>query len=178
MNRLFRVLVTLICSVMFLGAGVACADTLQFNLTGPVSASFELASSPSVMGGDFQSGSLFRVAPPDLMVNNAAAGNDFMAFYNASMLGGFGIFVTASNPAVHVTGPQLYTGPESNPTFLTGTFSLIGFPSGNGPFTLTVTDISTVSTPEPSVVVLLFIGMAIIGLTLLRLKPNFSVQAS
>ena len=63
MNRLFRVLVTLICSVMFLGAGVACADTLQFTLTGPVSASFELASSPSVMAGDFQSGSLFRVAP-------------------------------------------------------------------------------------------------------------------
>jgi hypothetical protein len=175
MNRLFRVLVVLICSVMFIGAGVACADTLQFTLTGPVSASFELASSPSVI--DFDSGSLFRVAPPDLMVNGTAA-NDFIAFYNASLLGGFGIFISASDPAVHVTGPQLYSGPESNPTFSTGTFSLIGFPSGNGPFTLTVTDISTVSTPEPSVVVLLFIGLAVLGLMILRVKPNFSVQGS
>jgi hypothetical protein len=162
---------------MFIGAGVACADTLQFTLAGPVSASFELASSPFVMAGDFSSGG-FRVAPPDLMVNNAAAGNDFLTFYNASLLGGFGIFVTAFNPAVHVTGPQLYSGPESNPTFSTGTFSLTGFPNGAGPFTLTVTDISTVSTPEPSVIVLLFIGLAIVGLTLLRFKPNFSVQAS
>jgi hypothetical protein len=177
MDRLFRALVTLICSVMFIGAGVACADTLQFTLAGPVSASFELASSPSVMVGDFASGAGFRVASPDLVVNNAAAGNDFLTFYNASMLGGFGIFVTASDPAVHVTGPQLYSGPESNPTFSTGTFSLIGFPTGAGPFTLTVTDISMVSTPEPSVMILLFIGLAIVGLTLLRFKPNFSVQA-
>src|ERR1700676_4100175 len=162
MNRLFRVLVVLICSVMFIGAGVACADTLQFTLTGPVSASFELASSPFVMAGDSSSGAGFRVASPDLVVNNAAAGNDFLTFYNTSLLGGFGIFVTASNPAVHVTGPQLYNGPESNPTFLTGTFSLIGFPNGTGPFTLTVTDISTVSTPEPSVMVLLAIGLGIV----------------
>jgi len=161
---------------MFLGAGVACADTLQFTLAGPVSASFELASSPFVMGGDFSSGAGFRVAAPDLVVNNVAAGNDFLTFYNTSLLGGFGIFVTASNPAVHVTGAQLYSGPESNPTFSTGTFSLTGFPNGTGPFTLTVTDISNV--PEPSVMVLLFIGLAVVGLTLLRFKPNFSVQAS
>ena len=178
MNRLFRVLVALIFSVMFIGAGVACADTLQFTLAGPVSASFELPSSPFVNPGDFGSGAGFRVASPDLMVNGTAAANDFLTFYNASMLGGFGIFATASNPVVHVTGPQIYSGPESNPTFATGTFPLTGFPDGTTPFTLTVTDISTVSTPEPSIMVLLAIGLVVVGLVLVRFKPNFSLQAS
>jgi hypothetical protein len=171
MNRLFRVLVALICSVMFIGVGVACADTLQFTLAGPVSASFQLPSSLFVNAGDFGSGAGFKVASPNLP-------NDFLAFYNASMLGGFGIFASASNPVVHVTGPQLYGGPESNPTFLTGTFSLTGFPNGTGPFTLTVTDLSNVSTPEPSVTVLLAVGLVIVGLVVLHFKPNFSVQAS
>ena len=171
MNRLFRVLVALICSVMFIGVGVACADTLQFTLAGPVSASFQLPSSLSVMAGDFGSGAGFKVASPNLP-------NDFLTFYNASMLGGFGIFASASNPVVHVTGPQIYSGPESNPTFATGTFPLTGFPDGTTPFTLTVTDISTVSTPEPSIMVLLAIGLVVVGLVLVRFKPNFSLQAS
>jgi hypothetical protein len=35
MNRLCRVLL-LLCSALFIGAGVASADTMEFTLTGPV----------------------------------------------------------------------------------------------------------------------------------------------
>jgi hypothetical protein len=178
MNRLFRVLVVLTCSFMFIGAGVACADTLQFTLAGPVSASFELSSSPFVNAGDFGSGAGFKLAAPDLMVNGAAAASDFLAFYNTSLLGGFGIFASASNPVVHLIGPQIYSGTESNPIFSPGTFSFTAFPNGTAPFTLTVTDLSSVSTPEPSVTVLLAVGLVMVGLVLLHFKPNLSVQAS
>jgi hypothetical protein len=162
---------------MFIGADVACADTLQFTLAGPVSASFDLPSVPSVMPGNVDSGFGFTITPADLMVNGAAA-NGFLAFYNASASGGFGIFASGFNTVVHLSGAQIYGGTESNPTFAPGTLSLTEFPNGTTPFTLTVTDISNVSTPEPSVTVLLAIGLMVIGLVLLHFKPNFSVRAS
>jgi hypothetical protein len=179
MNRILRVLV-LICSAVFVGAGVASADTLQFVLSGPVSASFDLSSTPSIMTADTGFG--FIVTPTNLMVNGAASG-DFLVFYNGAPAigGGLGIFPNAFSNDAYAWGTQIYGGTESNPTFAPGVFSLIDgdvATSVTGDYTLTITDLTTVSTPEPSVTILLAIGLVVVGLAVLRFKPNLGITAS
>lgn len=180
MNRLFQVL-ALAFAATFLGAGVASADTLQFTLAGPVSASFELSSGPlSINPVDTSDGFGFRIMPANLVVNGASSG-DFLAFFNEAFAGGFGIFASGTEMIAYATGPQIYGGTELNPTFAPGVFTLDDSVTGTpvpGAYTLTVTDLTTVSTPEPSVTVLLAIGLLAVGLALLRFKPNLSVSAS
>ncbi|MDQ1408095.1 MAG: hypothetical protein QOG55_3724 [Acidobacteriaceae bacterium] len=180
MNHLFQVL-TLVFAATFLGAGAASADTLQFTLAGPVSASFELSSGPlSINPVDTSDGFGFRIMPANLVVNGASSG-DFLAFFNEAFAGGFGIFASGTEMIAYATGPQIYGGTELNPTFAPGVFTLDDSVTGTpvpGAYTLTVTDLTTVSTPEPSVTVLLAIGLLAVGLALLRFKPNLSVSAS
>jgi hypothetical protein len=179
MNRLFRVLVIL-CSILFIGAGVASADTLQFTLVGPVSASFELSSAPSVMSGNADPGFGFTITPASLMVNGAAAPGDFLAFYNGAFGGGLGIFASAFDMVAYPFRTQIYGGTESNPTFAPGVFTLndgVPITPVPGAYTLTITDLTTVSTPEPSVTVLLSIGLLAIGLAVLRYKRGFAITA-
>jgi hypothetical protein len=173
MNRLFHVLV-LLCSASFVGVGVASADTLEFTLTGPVAAVFDMTvNSSGVLTLPFASDLNFGlvVQPNNLTVNGLAAPKDFLAFYNSAIGGGFAIFATASDMITYVAGPQIYGGDEKTPTFAPGTVSLAGT-SG-----LTIKDLSAVSTPEPSVTILLAIGLLAVGLTVLRFKPNFGVSA-
>jgi hypothetical protein len=187
MNRLSRILLC-ICGVLFLGVGVASADTMSFSLSGPVTASFDL---PSQLSGNEITGELgFGFAIPsgiiagfgtngvNLMINGSPSG-DFLAFYNASGAfgGGFAAFPNAFVADFLLIGgqPQLYSGPETSPTFSPGTFTLS---DGTSTYTLTITDISTVATPEPSVIILLAIGLVAVGLAVLRFKPNFGVSAS
>jgi hypothetical protein len=182
MNRLFRVLV-LLGSVIFIGAGVASADTLQFTLTGPVSASFDLMSAPTVMSGNSDLGFGFIITPINLVVNNSAAPQDFLAFYNGGSVvgGGMGIFASGTQMIAFTTGAQIYGGDELNPTFSPGVFSLADATAATpviGTYTLTVTDLTTVSTPEPSVTILLAIGLLAVGLAVLRFKPTFGVSTS
>jgi hypothetical protein len=180
MNRLFRVLI-LVCSAIFIGAGVASADTLQFVLSGPVSASFDLSSTPSIMMGNSDPGFGFVLTPTNLMVNGAAAPGDFLGFFNAGVGGGVAIFASAMEMTAYASGPQLYAGAESNPTFAPGSFTLDNgavVPAVTGAYTLTITDITNVSTPEPSATILLAIGLLAVGLAVLRFKPNLGVSAS
>jgi hypothetical protein len=51
-------------------------------------------------------------------------------------------------------------------------------PAVSGVYNLTIKDLSVVATPEPSVTILLAIGLLAVGLTVLRFKPNFGVNAS
>lgn len=82
------------------------------------------------------------------------AGGVGLSFYNGSS--NFGL--TWIDPATQNSG-QLYTGFEDAPTFLTGDFS------GIDPFNLDANgspvsaSLSIVSTPEPSSLLLLFIGL-------------------
>ena len=181
MNRILRVLV-LVCSAISIGAGVASADTLQFTLSGPVSASFDLSSAPTIMTGNSDPGFGFIVTPIGLMVNGSAAPGEYLAFYNSAVLGGgMGIFVSGTQRIALGLGAQIYGGTETNPTFASGMFTLADanvVPSVPGAYTLTVTDLTTVSTPEPSVTVLLAIGLLAFGLVVIRFKPNFGVSAS
>jgi hypothetical protein len=180
MNRLIQVL-SLVFAATFLGVGVASADTLQFTLTGPASASFELSSGPlSINPLDSADGFGFRIMPANLVLNGTPSG-DFLAFFNEAFGGGFGIFASGTEMDVYAIGPQIYGGTELNPTFAPGVFTLDDDVTGTpvpGAYTLTVTDLTTVSTPEPSVTILLAIGLLAVGLAVMRFKPNLSVSAS
>lgn len=180
MNRLFRVL-TLFCFALFVGVGVASADTLQFTLTNSSMvdlASFSLPSGPiSVNPADVDPGFGFIITPANLTVNTiGAAPAGFVAFFNgaASAGGGLQIFTSGSDVFIYLPGPQIYGGTESAPTFPTvaTTFSLAG---GD---TLTISDLTRVSTPEPAVTILLAIGLFALGLAVLRFKPSFGVSAN
>jgi hypothetical protein len=181
MNRLLRVLV-LVCSALFIGVGVASADTLQFTLAGPVSATFDLSSGPlTIDSSAFDTGVGFKVAPADLLVNGGSG--DLLVFYNGNPAigGGIGIFASGTQMLAYASGPQLYGGTEMNPTFAPGVFTLDDSTSSTtvpGAYTLTITDLTTVSTPEPSVTILLAIGLLAVGLAVLRFKPNFGISAS
>ena len=185
MNRLFRITV-LFCSALFISAGVASADTLQFALTGPVDAVFDLPSGPLSIGvGDFDTGVGFIIGPSNLTVNGMAAPvADFVGFFNAdpAIGGGVGVFASGMSMLALATGPQIYGGTEQNPTFAPGVFSLADATSPTpttGQYTLTITDLTNpVSTPEPSVTILLAIGLVALGLAVLRFKPNFGASAS
>jgi hypothetical protein len=184
MNRLFRVLI-LICSALFIGVGVASADNLEFTLAGPVTASFDMTVNSSgllTLPFSFDTGVGFVVAPTNLMVSGAASG-DFLAFYNGdpAIGGGLAIFASATDMVAYASGPQIYGGTEGSPTFAPGVFSLADGTAATpvpATYTLTITDLSTVSTPEPSVTILLAIGLLAVGLTVLRFKPNYGVRAS
>jgi hypothetical protein len=182
MNRNFQVLV-LLCAVLFIGAGVASADTLQFVLAGPTTATFDLPSSPTIMTGNSDVGFGFTITPINLVVNGMAAPTDFLGFFNADPAagGGVAIFASSSNMVAYAFGPQIYSGPETNPTFAPGVFSLADALADTpvlGQYALTITDLTTVSTPEPSVTILLAIGLVAVGLAVLRFKPNFGIRAS
>lgn len=180
MNRLFRVTL-LLSAALFIGAGIASADTLLFTLNGPVTASFELSSGPlSIMSSEVDAGFGFTLTPASLMVNGASSG-DFLTFYNGAFGGGFGIFASGTDMVAYSFGPQIYGGTESNPTFAPGSFTLTDGnpPAGTvpGTYTLSVTDISAVATPEPSDTILLAIGLVAVGLAAIRFKPKFGVTA-
>ena len=131
------------------------------------------------MTGNVDPGFGFTITPSNLMVTGVAAG-DFLAFYNGALGGGFGIFASGPSMAAYAFGPQIYGGTESNPTFAPGVFTLndgVPITPVRGAYTLTITDL-TVSTPEPSVTILLAIGLLAVGLAVLRFKPNFGVSAS
>jgi hypothetical protein len=182
MNRLFYVLV-LLCCALFIGVGVASADTLEFTLTGPVAAVFDMTVNSSgvlTLPITFVTGEGFVVTPTNLMVNGAPSA-DFLAFYNPAVGGGFGIFASGSDMVSYASGPQIYGGTEGSPTFASGGFTLNNgavVPAVPGVYSLTIKNLTTVATPEPSVTILLAIGLLAIGLTVLRFKPNFGVSAS
>lgn len=98
---------------------------------------------------------------------NGVAMSGTLDFYNTNWGGGFDLWTGTNFPLVDAYGPQLYTGLESAPTFLPGTFSFTDYGNGNGPVyggTLQVTP-----APEPSTLCMLGIGLAIfLGFALLR----------
>lgn len=121
---------------------------------------------------------------PVLAPNNVYAGEGFMItdlsfsengvnmigtvdFYNTSLGGGFDLWTGDYSFLTDAYGPQLYTGPESTPTMLTGPFSFTDYANGSGPGyggTLEV-----IPTPEPSTLYMLAIGLAmILGFAFLR----------
>jgi hypothetical protein len=177
-----RFRVALLLSVMLLiTAGVASADTLiTYNFTGGTSFELPVNPVPTV----FTLGFDFQVNPINLMINGAPS-SDFLVFFNGDPItgggGGFGAFSCGSCQDISVVGPQLYSGPENAPTMLglgdTGV-ALTDPVSGTTSMISTPGTPSTVPTPEPSVTILLGIGLLAFGLAVLGFKPRLAITAN
>ena len=64
-------------------------------------------------------------------------------------------------------GPQLYSGAEATPTFLTGTFLLTEF-GGTGTYTLTISNPAAAAVPEPATWAMMLAGFGMVGVGLRR----------
>jgi hypothetical protein len=151
----------LVAALLLVGAGKASADTiLSYSFTGTTTVTFELSQTPTPTAVDPGFG--FVVTPINLMINGAPS-NDFLAFYNVAVRGGFGAFACGSCVDLSVSGPQLYSGSEANPTMLLlSGVNLPNFPGGPGGGT--ISNMNPNSTPEPSAFLLLGLGLvALVG---------------
>lgn len=70
-----------------------------------------------------------------------------------------GLNVGTASSFVGYRGPTLYSGPASNPHFLTGTFALAG---SGGAGTLTISDLSS-AVPEPGTWAMMIVGFGGVG---------------
>jgi hypothetical protein len=142
-------------------AAPAHADPYTFTITGDYHATFTVDSSPSVdnpiEGAVF---SLYDVPGfPD-----ALDGIADLTFYNGDQGGGLEINDYAGGRYLIVAeGPQLYSGSETAPTFLTGDFALTEY-LGTGTYSLHIAPASAV--PEPASWALLIGGLGATGGTL------------
>jgi hypothetical protein len=170
-------------ALLLLTAGMASADTLiSYSFTGGTSFELPVNPVPTVFNLGFD----FQVTPINLIINGAPS-SDFLVFYSADPItgggGGFGAFSCGdvSCQAISVVGPQLYSGPESSPTMLglgdTGV-ALLDPISGATLMISTPGTPSAVSTPEPSVTVLLGVGLLAVGLAAFGFKSKFAVVAN
>jgi PEP-CTERM motif-containing protein len=144
-------------SFLLLSVRTVRADStplLAYTLTGPVNASFELPVNFTVDADSYDLGVGFYVTPLDLTINGSLASGDFLIFYSSTMDGAFGDW----DGLFSLTGPQLYSGPESAPSMsdIPGNIALADFFTGAGGYTLTVTPVST---PEPATIVLMGSGL-------------------
>ncbi len=157
-------------AALLIGAGSAKADTLYFNLTGPINATFELPSAP-VMDPTFTDlGFGFMITPTDLIINNAPS-DDFLVFYSPDGDGAFASFDSDLNPYIFLSGPQIYGGSEMAPTFsVTGDTPIIlnDYYTGAADYQLTISTQPT-GVPEPSTLLLLAAGLLPLGLLAKRL---------
>ena len=149
----------ILAALLFLSAIPAKADsappeTITYTLSGPTTASFSFSTGS---GPDwFDDGTAFTMEPTDLMVNGDYM-TDTIVFFNSSDLGGLNSVFSCLPDLI---GAQLYTGSESDPTFLTGNFQLTDMETG-GSYWLCATETPM---PEPSSVLMLVSGLLIVGL--------------
>ncbi|HEY0701957.1 MAG TPA: PEP-CTERM sorting domain-containing protein [Candidatus Acidoferrales bacterium] len=135
-------------------------DTYQFDMSGPVTASWTMSENPTPYY--YEEGTVFLVEAPDLVVDGVADGSDILCFFSLGDLGG----LNSVNLLPDFFGQQVYSGDESAPTFTTGTyyFTMSGT---NAIETLTIAQ-----APEPGTILLLCSGLAAIGLKRKRQAAN------
>jgi hypothetical protein len=144
----------LLATFIFLSALPAHADsgaTYNFELSGPVSATWTMSENPTPFF--VEDGTAFAVDVPDLSMDGGPVLDDTLCFFNFSDGGGLNSVIALPD----FYGAQVYTGDESNPWFQTGVY---GFTMDNGQSeTLCITQ-----APEPTTMLLLFSGLAALGL--------------
>ncbi len=120
---------------------VSHADILTFTFTGPDAHTYDVSNPP----------------PLDTVQTNAFishdTANNTIYFYNIAVAGGI------QDSVGYFQGAQLYSGPESGPTLLPGTYNLVNI-ANNNEDTLTIT---TQGVPEPSAWALMMLGFAGLG---------------
>ena len=137
----------LVLALALLAAPLAKADTLDFTITGQGSTyTFSLPSSPTP---DLFVGSVFfRLDNQPINIDNQFGETSDIRFFTNFAAGGVSFLNLA------LSGPQLYTGTEASPTFLTGDFTLT---QGLDTYALTIVPESS-PVPEPATLILLATG--------------------
>ena len=160
-------------AALLLSAGAANAALYQFNLTGGYTASWQLNS--TVTPAALDAGEGFVLIDVQGNFPGSLSGVVDLSFFNAAENGGLGIDDFLGNQVLLSTdGPQLYSGPESSPTFLLGTFNLTEF-GGIETYTLTITDLDAVppgTVPEPASAALVVAGLAMLAASRRRRKST------
>lgn len=147
----------------FIASAPVEAATFAYSLTGDYSANWVLNSNPATF--NVQIGQIFRVADALGTFQDIAGPGATLIFYSSSEFGGIGI--EGDRLVLDTTGPQLYSGPESSPTMLTGRFLLMN-ETGRLAYTLTVSDLSAV--PEVGTWSMMIIGFGLAGVSVRRQK--------
>ena len=125
---------------------LAHADTFKIEGAG-VNDIFTLSASPSVS----TSGSYGFTLTPVSIDENGTNVERQIVFFDRSAGGGM-LIEGSSGPDVNDIGSVLYMGANSQPTFLTGTFTF----GGLNPDVVTIS--SSAVTPEPTSIVLVLLG--------------------
>jgi hypothetical protein len=139
--------------------------------------SFQVDSTPAV--SDFQSGIIF--SPVFSNFSYTLDGSPIvvtptsLSFVNAAFGGGFSFcFIATPFPCTELSlpGTQMYTGPESAPTMLTGGFTLnTTFAVGTLLYTQPDTTVQATALPEPSTLLTLAAGLLAVGVQHRRRNP-------
>lgn len=135
----------------------AHAVTFNFALTGEITANWQIDSNPIPVS----SGTNF------FSVNNipgtygGLTGIRNITFFSSG--GGGGLFFVVdpvTNFVANLFGPQVFSGPTTNPTFSLGTFALTSISTGL--FSLSISE-AAAAVPEPATWVSMMIGFGFVG---------------
>ena len=143
----------------------AQAALLTFTVTGDYSATFQIDSNPTP--DDLSAGQYFTIFDVENFPA-ATLGVADVSFFNGSVGGGLELYdFYGSNVLLSTDGPQLYTGSESAPTFLTGTFALTQY-QGTGTYTLTISNPAAAAVPETATWAMMLAGFGMVGFAMRR----------
>lgn len=172
MKRYTGVIASAVLASTMLIAGPAQAVPLLFTVTGDYNASFQLDSNPMPTDFFFFGFSLRRI--PGTFEGTVQPTASLTFFSSSFASGGLQLTATDGPNLLNDNGPQLYSGPTSNPMFAPGTFTLINNNGGSNSL-LTISGISG-TVPEPATWALMICGFGGIGLAMRR--RNFNVRVS
>ena len=168
MHKLFSAALLLL-SFSLLAASQIRADEINYSYTSAGNTfTWTLPTNPVIPPADDFSPTNFTIPNLSFSENGVPMVGTF-DFFSHDSGGGFDLFGGGVDLLINAFGDQVYSGPESAPTMLTGgfgTFQDFGSdPTGStsNPGTLEATSASA-SVPEPSTLLFLAIGLAIVPL--------------
>jgi PEP-CTERM motif-containing protein len=165
----------LLLSFSLLVASQIRADEINYSYpSGGNTFTWTLPTNPVIAPGDASASFGFTI-PNWSFSENGAPMVGTLEFFSTSAMGGFQLFSGVSL-LINAQGDQLYSGPESAPTMLTGSFATVDFGSDTVGFfpPIPVTLSPSVSpVPEPSTLSLWAIGLAL-GLTVTFVRKRLA----